>query len=508
MWPFIVIDVVVGVVSPILIIFSIIPIARIVQYVSHNRLDTRKLLLWFLPFLGYEKGTKGVYWVLEESFHYKIHNGICGGLSTALLYTSAALAFLFSWVYFIDDVLIEQKGLNSCVDLNSGDQNAVTCFYIHPTNINMYVNCTENSSYANELFCFEFKEVGRNSNILQSLVISIILYYISVICISLTFQVMNFLQQNAQSYLWPTLLVTVGFFASFFGVVHFISALYFNHYLNILTLFQILILSANIIVVGILVAGGQFMHDPQSFSENTSVMLNTYQIHDRSHSINMQEINRPEIEQEIEVLAHPLHEQSQDNVSLPTGPPTTPPSPESLPPPAPTNSVSPPPPSSTPPPPISSASTLETSSNRGFVAMIQPATTTADQETNQSEGGVIQQVSEDQLTDVTLGAPKTAVVRPKVMSGPAFSLNSQALLHAQRASGRMPYIPMAHNYFVLPDQPNVPFRVQYANVPPASTIVPIPTAVYMPTHNNSASTSISRSSATVPPAAGKRITIL
>lgn len=269
LWPFIVTDIIVALISPMIVVCSIIPLVKIIRYVTYAKLETRRLLLWLLPFLSYEKGKKGVYWVLEDSFYYKIHGDFCGNLSTALLYTMAGLNFLFSWVYFVDDVFIDQMGFNNCNELTSAQKQNLYCFNIYPTSV--YMNCTANATYSGSLFCFEFKQVGRNINVLQSLVISVALYYISVMLTSLVLQAMKLLQKYTQSFLWPALIVTVGFFVFIYGLVHFASAVYFNYYLNVLTLFQVLIASVNIAVLGILVAGGHLMQDKQQcYSENNS----------------------------------------------------------------------------------------------------------------------------------------------------------------------------------------------------------------------------------------------
>lgn len=455
-----------------MIIFSILPIAKIVRFVSHNRLETRKLLLWFLPFLGYEKGSKGVYWVLEDSFYHNIHNGICGNLSTALLYMLGAFTFLFSWVHFIDDVLVEQKGLSSCMQLNPIDKPTTYCFHIHPTDLNMYINCTGN--YTDNLFCFGFNNAGNKATgILQSAVISIILYYITVIFISLMFQVSTFLQRYARSYLWPTLLVAAGFLVFIFGIIHFISALYFNYYLNVLTLFQILIASANIIVVGILVGGGQLMHDQQSFcSENTSIVLNSYQIVGNNNSNNGNQDSR-----ETTRLRNPLlhHDQNSFNVT-PENMTNSDTRERSL---SPSNSNPPPPPSSTPPPPISPATTLESSPDHDVTTdeTQTPSAVTAltDGATNKQEEGdstVAQQISEDETRP-----PNTMDATVANYRDPRLNLQRRP---ADQAT--MHYVSMPPNYFLVANRSQngqmgpMPVGLQYANNIPASAF-PIPNGI-------------------------------
>ncbi len=515
LWPFIVTDITTGLVSPILIIFSIIPITRIVRYVSHNRLETRKILLWFLPFLGYEKGSKGVYWVLEDSFYYKVHNGFCGSLSTALIYTTAGLTFLFSWVYFIDDVFVKKTGLSSCMQLNQIEKETTYCFHIHPTDLNLYVNCTANNSYNDHLFCFEFKETGRNANIIQSLVISIILYYISVICISLTFQIMKCLQRYAHSYLWSTFVVMVGFFICLIGVVHFVSALYFRYYLNVLTLFQIFIISANIIVIGILIAGGQLMQNQQSFSENTSILLN--------YRVNGDSFTGPNQADDAEFVHVPdnipVHQTIEDNTSadIPhpidqTNPQDTPLTPISdgtppaiLPPPSPSNSL--PPPSSTPPPPLtSSPSSLQTSST--ITTITKPSITTSDSlVTNKTNGGNVMQ----QITDVSNNHMVHAATNKVMIPRTVYVRNPQSLLQMHRtvmsdagSGAAMPYIPVSPNYVVLADQRTdrairVP-TVQYTTIPSQAVV---PMQVFVP--NDQSSVNGPSSVTELPP---KRITIV
>ena len=489
LWPFITTDLTLGLIIPVLVIFSLLPIARIIRYVTYSRIETRKLLLWFSPFLGYEKGNKGVYWVIEDSFYYKIHNGHCGNLSTALIYVMTSLTFLFSWIYFIDKLFIKHTGLVSCMQMNYENlRQSWYCFQINPSNLNLYVNCSQNSSYTGRLFCFAFEEGGNTADIVQAFVISVILYYISVVCISLAFQVMKWLQQHASSYLWPTLLVVTGFVTFSLGMIFFAYNLYFNSHLNILTLFQILVLSANITVVGVLVAGGQLSSDQQNFSENNSIELTSFRAPWAIN--NTREPNsQPRVASNSQFTEEGLnrvvpHPSQPPVITMPTSQDDALATSVALPPSSPTESVSPPPPSSTPPPPISSTTTLtvqDTSSSANLPVQQEVDTTSEHVLCTTEEDMTLSQAEHNETSEsqTTVPASESQNVSATQPSGncTSQSLTSITLPHMQRPPAgirRAPYI--IPNYATLPRQShmvNVPMRIQYTNMPPASVAMPI-----------------------------------
>ena len=300
LWPFIAIEVGLGIITPILILCSVLPILRVIRYVSCKKIETRRFLIWFLPFLGYEQGFRETYWVIEDSFYFKINKRRCGNLSTILIYAITALTFLLSWVYFISDAIISQSGIPNCLYLTEQDRESSYCFRIHPTNDNMYINCTDNLNYSEHLFCFEFKQLGKTSNPIQSFVISIVLYYITTICISLTFNIMKILMQHARSCLWPALLILTGILAFLLGIVYFVVAYYLYTNLDILVVFQVIVITANIIVVGILSSIGYPMSNHQFYNRNNIASLNPSPTSFQPH---MSETQTP---QEVELVRHDL----------------------------------------------------------------------------------------------------------------------------------------------------------------------------------------------------------
>ena len=260
LWPFLMVDIAIGFLVPVIIALALLPLATMVRHMTYNKLETRKLLHWFMPCLSYEQGNKGSYWVIEDTFYFKIEDKFSSGLNSILIYTMVVLTFMNSWIYFINSTLINQYGVSNCGLLTENMKQYSYCFDIFSDiSKGVYVNCSYNFSYDKHLFCFEHISVGRNATLIQTLVICFVLYYITATCISIVFQIVKGLLQYSQIKMWSTLLVLFGAISLILGIAVYAFIFYVHSNLDILGLFQFFTITFDIIVVGVLLKRGHPM---------------------------------------------------------------------------------------------------------------------------------------------------------------------------------------------------------------------------------------------------------
>lgn len=253
LWPFFVVDIIIGLVMPLLISVSLIPIAKTIRYVTNGQIETRKIYRWCLPCLSYERGTKDGYWVIDDAFYFKIGKSLCCGCNTLLIYVMCLMVFLNSWLYFVNAIFTSQQGVEGCHVLSERDKLRLYCFDFYSDIGNIFrVNCSLNSTYENNLFCLEFK----NSNLIHTVVVSIVLYYIVATCISVIFQIVRGLLFYSRTGIWSNLVILLGFLVFFLGIAGFVSLYYLHSNFDILSLLQLCTICVCIVTVGILLKKG------------------------------------------------------------------------------------------------------------------------------------------------------------------------------------------------------------------------------------------------------------
>lgn len=254
LWPFFVVDIVLGLMVPLMIGASLVPLAKTVRYVTNSKIETRKLFRWCLPCLGYEQGSKECYWVINDSFYLKINKEYCAGLNTVLVYFMSLAVFLNSWLYFVNSSITTQFGSSGCSLLSERDKFYMQCFdLLSDFGHTMRVNCSLNSSFDGTLFCLEFE----GSSLIHGLVVSVVLYYITATCISVVFQVVRGLLFYAQTGVWSNLVILLGILLLFFGTSAFASNFYLQSNFDILGLLQLFSICTCIMIVGFLLKRGQ-----------------------------------------------------------------------------------------------------------------------------------------------------------------------------------------------------------------------------------------------------------
>ena len=254
LWPFFIVDLTLGLVVPLIIGISLIPLAKTVRYVTNSQIETRKLFHWCLPCLSYKQRSKDCYWVIDDSYYMKINRKYDTGLNTILVYFLSLTVFLHSWLYFINSSITNQFGSSGCSLLSEKDKFYLQCFDLLSDFGNMIrINCSLNSSFDGPLFCLEF----HGSNLIHAVVVSIVLYYLTSTCISVVFQIVRGLLVYAQTGAWSNLVILLGILLLFFGCAAFVSNVFLQSNFDVLGFLQLLFICICIVIVGFLLKRGR-----------------------------------------------------------------------------------------------------------------------------------------------------------------------------------------------------------------------------------------------------------
>ena len=271
-WPFLFVDISLGVLAPLLIISSLVPLLKIIRHTTNHQMETRKLYSWCLSFMGYDKGSKGCYWTINDSFHFKIEENFFGGLNTVLVFLLAVTVFMNCWLYLINSAIVDQYGVEYCNVLTEQEKLYSYCFDLYSNRSAIYINCSSNLTYSEgPLFCFQFKLIGQNVAPVQILVTTTVLYYISSTSISAIFQIVNGLLYYTQTQVWSYLVMLLGVTVWVIGIVSVGSVYYIHNNFDILAILQLLTIGISVMIVGLLLKRGNPMFTHRNNRESIAL---------------------------------------------------------------------------------------------------------------------------------------------------------------------------------------------------------------------------------------------
>lgn len=179
--PFVVANVLSGIVAPILFFISVLLFVNIVDYFTNHKIESHLILTRFLPCLHYEIGQdlqqrNRQQWVIADSLILSIKHGedyenerkckFCRSFkpnyATILLSVIVVLSLMISFSYFIDVTVVHQVTVSSCADSNINDE--FSCF---TTGSLEPVNCIA-SNVTQRLHCFRFFRFGVDVDLIAS----------------------------------------------------------------------------------------------------------------------------------------------------------------------------------------------------------------------------------------------------------------------------------------------------------------------------------------------------
>jgi len=257
-WPFITVEVVVGLVCPLLMYTGTLLFGVVLDYVTIGRIDARKGVHTLLPSVQLVKADENEYWVVKDTFYffirkrpvdYKIPScNIAREFSRATIYfvIIIGLSFGLATSYFMNRTIVEQANTRECrSDLH------YDCFVFEDESWT-YVDCMDNETLSKHSFihCYTFLRFGIDNNPISVLAEAFAFYLATVAFFGQVFGVVKILLRLRPSRYWGIPFILIGlvimgvflFLVSHQGLIH----------RDVIGCFQILMFGVFMAIVGLL----------------------------------------------------------------------------------------------------------------------------------------------------------------------------------------------------------------------------------------------------------------
>lgn len=267
--PFVVVDLLVAIVSPILFFLSGIIMANIVDFLTSGQADARDALPYFLHFLKLERGGKYDYWVIEDSFYFKLekrkdreNHGFCyscyPNFSTWVLVGIASLSLNLAISYFADITIAMQVSVNSC-----NDDRIDRTFNCFNSSSLVFIDCISNTS-VDLIHCFKFHRFGVDTNIIKAIATSFTFYLVTSALFGRVFFALKVFLHVSHRKLWGYVVVVAGVLLFMLSCAIILAWLtgYISASqpelarLNVINLGQFVMVSLFVVLAGLLMVSG------------------------------------------------------------------------------------------------------------------------------------------------------------------------------------------------------------------------------------------------------------
>ena len=217
-WPFITVEVIVGLVCPLLMYIGVLLFAVVVDYVTAGRIDARTGVHSVLPSVQLLKAEENEYWVIKNTFYYLIRKRpqniyissytTAWGCSRATIYFIIIIGLSFSLAtsYFMNQTIVEQVNTRECrSDLH------YDCFVLED-NRWVYVDCNDTETLSEHSFihCYTFLRFAIDNNPISSLAETFAFYLATVTFFGQVFGIVKILLHLRPSRLWGIWFVLLG----------------------------------------------------------------------------------------------------------------------------------------------------------------------------------------------------------------------------------------------------------------------------------------------------------
>ena len=248
---------------------AIVLFNSVLRFITYDRVDIRKIMPKFLPFISYTKGEKSNYWVAIDTFYFPVKDDynqthealhkrkwyhLCDtNKSTVIIFFILAFNFLLAWTVFVNGTLVREFSPESCRELSNNELSKAVCVSTGDTY--SVVNCTapDSSSIEGPLLCFQFLRFSEQPDFFDSLTGAVVLYFISSAFITLILEMIRFLYLFHRSWIWAIFVMVLGAGVIGGDVMLIISALVWKTVkFELPKIFQYLIIGLDIILVGVL----------------------------------------------------------------------------------------------------------------------------------------------------------------------------------------------------------------------------------------------------------------
>ncbi len=275
---YIIVEVLVGLVTPILAIISACLLSVFLEYVTQGSLDARVFITRLLPVVKLVNGARNQYWVIENRFYFEItkldffsrHDNdedtdgsddrvpcskYCSRTpSTWILSIIVSLAFLLSISYFMNENITEQVTLRSCPHSSI----ETDCF--NQTTFD-YIDCTD-PDIANTTFellhCFRFLRFGRDSDVIGGVSRSFAFYLATLAFFTSAFHVANVLINFIPTKLWGLGFIIISVLMVGTGLTVMLTREAVLLQLDVIQIFQVYMVAAFVFLIGLLLLAGKW----------------------------------------------------------------------------------------------------------------------------------------------------------------------------------------------------------------------------------------------------------
>lgn len=266
-WPYIVVEVIVGLVMPLAVVFAAIVFSIYLEYATNGSVDPRVLVTRLLPVVKLVKGKKYTYWSILDRFYFQLSPNddfreikqscsqkISRSPSTWIITAIVSLAFLLAVSYFMNANITSQTTLRSCPHTSV----EIDCFN---TSSLVYVDCNDpdiEQLNFTSLHCFRFLQFGRDSDAIGGLSRAFAFYLATLAFFGTAFHVAKILIDFQPSRLWGSVFI-VGGILLFVGGILIVStdeAVLLR--IDIIKIFQFFMVALFVLLIGLLLVTGKW----------------------------------------------------------------------------------------------------------------------------------------------------------------------------------------------------------------------------------------------------------
>jgi len=261
-WPFIVVELIVGLICPLLLYIGVVLFAVAMDFVTFGRIDARKAVHSVLPSVELVIANDNEYWSIKNTFYFfirkrptKKRSSSCVSFfefSRATFYfvIIIGLSFGVTTSYFMNRTIVEQVNTRECMEDLHFD-----CFVRRDGGEWRYVDCSDNDTLAQFSFihCYTFLRFGVDNNPIASLAESFAFYLAMVGFFGQAFGIVKILLRLRPSRLWGIWFVVIGLIIvgiSIYLMVSQEAALSIHR--DIIGVFQIFMMGLYLVFIGAL----------------------------------------------------------------------------------------------------------------------------------------------------------------------------------------------------------------------------------------------------------------
>ena len=274
-WPFIVTELVVGLICPFFLFIAVTLISIVMRFVTGDQVDPRAIISRVLPSVKLVQGETVKapretlkFWVISNNFYMKLRkphgtpgelrHSIDSSISTWLLVFISGLSIILAMSYFLNQNIVTEMTI-PVEDLQSNPDTCQTHSCFRETNFVYIPNCSNSTFFQGAMFlhCFRFLEFGQDTDIITSLGITIGFYLATVHYFSLIFIISNVLFHIRQTKLWSILIFLLGIGLFIGALVVLFSPHFTDIHLDIIKVGQFFLVAIYSILIGVLLCTGE-----------------------------------------------------------------------------------------------------------------------------------------------------------------------------------------------------------------------------------------------------------